>query len=111
MPEASDKVPMLDVALGDRAVSQFLRSSLGTLRDGSDDKDFRRLVDDVLRGELSLREAATSDVFERGIVQPFEEGMRQYERLPEAERARRAAEGEAGFARANAEIEERDRRR
>jgi hypothetical protein len=111
MADARNDEPMMDVARGDKAVSQFLRESLKALRDGSEDKDFRRLIDDVLNGQMSLREAAASDLFERGFAGPLHEGMRRYDQLPESERARLAAEGEAEFARLNQELEERQRQR
>ena len=94
----------MDVARGDKAVSQYLRESLAALRDNSEDKDFRRLVDDVLAGKMSLREAAVSDVFERSIMGPLQEGMRRYDQLPASEQARLAAEGEAEFARLNKDL-------
>jgi len=111
MPDPRDGEPMLDVARGDKAVSEHLRESLKNLRDDSDDKDFRRLIDDVLSGEMSLREAAMTDLFDRGIAKPLEQTMRQLDQLSESERERLADEGEAEFRRRNTEIEEQVRRR
>ncbi|HEX6682313.1 MAG TPA: hypothetical protein VF062_05935 [Candidatus Limnocylindrales bacterium] len=104
-----DQEPMLDVARGNKAVSEHLRESLKNMRDDSGDKDFRRLIDDVLSGELSLREAAMMDLFERGISESLDETVRQYEQLSESERDRLADEGEAELKRRNAEIEEQER--
>lgn len=111
MPNTRDDEPMLDVARGDKAVSEYLRESLKNMRDGSEDKDFRRLIEDVLRGEMSLRQAAMMDLFECGIAKPLAETMRDYDQLSESERDRLADEGEAEFKRRNAEIEEEERRR
>lgn len=103
--------PMMDVARGDKAVSKHLRASLEVLRDQSNDPDFRRQLDDVLAGHLSLREAAFSGVFERGIAAPFEAGMQWYEQLPEDERERLAGQGEAEFAQLAEQIQDEERGR
>ncbi|NUT38290.1 MAG: hypothetical protein HOV79_35035 [Hamadaea sp.] len=108
--DGAPEEPMMDVARGDKAVSKHLRASLEVLRDTSGDPDFRRQLDDVLAGHLSLREAAFSGVFERGIQGPLETGMAWYESLPEDERERLAGEGEAEFARIAEEIQDQERR-
>lgn len=102
--------PMLDVARGDKAVSEHLRESLKAMRDDSEDKDFRRLIDDVLGGEMSLREAAMTDLFDRTISRSLARTTRQFDGLSESELDRLAAEGTAEFKRRNAELEERERR-
>jgi hypothetical protein len=86
--------PMLDIARGDQRLSRHLRSSLELLRDRSDDDDFRRQLDDVLAGRQSLREAAFTGTFERGLTPHFEAGLRHWEQLSEAEREALAREGE-----------------
>lgn len=108
MTDEADQ-PMLDVARGDKAVSEHLRQSLKDMRDDSHDKDFRRLIDDVLSGELSLRDAARMEIFERGIAEPLEQTVRRYERLSESERDRLADQGEAELRERNAELEEQER--
>lgn len=90
--------PMLDIARGDAARSKFLRSSLTKLRDASGDEQFRSLVDDILAGRKSLREAATSEVFNRGIAEKVEEGARRYQELSDEEKEELAAQGERQFA-------------
>lgn len=90
--------PMLDVAHGDPARSAFLRAALRRLRESSRDERFRALVDDVLAGRSSLRAAATSDVFNRGIAAWVDEGARRYQELPEEEREELAARGEQELA-------------
>jgi hypothetical protein len=87
--------PMLDVARGDQLLSRHLRRSIELLRDHTDDKDFRRQLDDVLAGRQSLREAAFTGTFDRGLSPHFERGLREWERLSEAEHDRLAQEGEA----------------
>lgn len=111
MSERRGQEPMLDLARGDKAVSQHLAESLKVLRDRSEDKDFRRLIDDILNGQMPLRQAAFySELFDRGIGEPLEEGLRHYDQLSEVERDRMAAEGDAEFARINAEIAETEAR-
>lgn len=97
----------MDVARGDRAVSRHLRESLKVLRDKSEDQDFRRQIDDILAGRVSLREAAFTGTFERGIAAPFEAGMRWFEELPEEEVQEMAAQGETAFDRLREEEEQR----
>jgi hypothetical protein len=90
--------PMLDIARGDAARSKFLRASLTKLRDASGDEQFRSLVDDILAGRKGLREAATSEVFNRGIAEKVDEGARRYRELSDEEKERLAAQGERQFA-------------
>lgn len=110
MPEQEGEA-MMDVARGDRAVSRHLRDSLKLLRDKSEDQDFRRQIDDILAGRMSLREAASTGTFERGIAAPFEAGMQRFQELSEEEKDRMAAQGEEAFERLNEQIDEEERRR
>src|SRR5262245_14783842 len=103
MPDDPAPEPMLDVARGDQGLSRHLRESLRVLRDRAEDAAFRRQLDDVLSGRLSLREAALTGTFERGLTPHFDRGMRWWEELPEQERARLAREGQAALDRLNAE--------
>ncbi len=103
--------PMMDVARGDKAVSRHLRDSLKVLRDKSEDPDFRRQIDDILNGRVSLREAAFTGTFERGIAAPFEAGMRRYQEFSEQEVDQMAAQGEQAFERLTEELEEEERLR
>ncbi|MGH3671261.1 MAG: hypothetical protein ACRDSH_11595, partial [Pseudonocardiaceae bacterium] len=76
---------------GDPELSQELRDALGTLREHSDNDDFRTVVADVLAGRCSLtdasRTAAFGDVVFAGIAQEFNQ-------LPEGEKQRLAARAE-----------------
>lgn len=86
--------PMLDVARGDPARSEFLRAALRRLQEASGDDRFRTLVDDILSGHVSLREAATGDVFDREVRPLVDEGARRYQELSDDEREELAAQGE-----------------
>jgi hypothetical protein len=59
----ADYEPMMDVARSDPELSQELREALALLRDGSDNDEFRTLVDDVLAGRCSLTEASGTAAF------------------------------------------------
>lgn len=105
MPENREREPMLDIARGDRALSRHLRRSLEALRERTDDRDFRRQIDDILAGRVSLRNAAFTGTFERGLTPHFKLGMQRWQEVSEEERERLAEEGRAAFDRLNAEIE------
>ncbi|MQA85807.1 MAG: hypothetical protein GEV03_14600 [Streptosporangiales bacterium] len=62
--------PMIDIARGDPVRSRQLRAALKTLRDRSNDREFRRLVDDVLAGRRALRDVARTQTFDR-VVTPL----------------------------------------
>lgn len=59
--------PILDIARGDKAISEHLRRSLALLRERSDNEDFRRLADDILAGRAHLRDVFTSPAFAAGL--------------------------------------------
>ncbi|MBB5870770.1 hypothetical protein F4553_004149 [Allocatelliglobosispora scoriae] len=93
MPD--DDEPILDVARGDRAISQHLRHSLSLLRERSDNEDFRRLADDILAGRAHLRDVFSSPAFAAGLNPFVERFAERYEQLSDAERAEMAASGRA----------------
>jgi hypothetical protein len=103
MAESRDEEPTLDIARGDEALSRQLRRSLATLRDGTEDEDFRRQLDDVIAGRMSLREAAFTGTFDRGLAPHFERGMQRLQEMSEAEREQLAQEGQAALDRLAAE--------
>jgi hypothetical protein len=90
-----DKDPVLDIARGDPAVSKALSSSLKILRDRSDDPAFKTMVDDILAGKKSLREAASSQAFNQGISVKAHAGFEWYRNLSDEERERGAEQGRA----------------
>ncbi|WP_433230952.1 hypothetical protein [Actinomadura formosensis] len=55
--------PMMDIARGDQRASMRIRRDLEVLKDNSANPEFQRLVQDVLAGRRSLREAAGSAIF------------------------------------------------
>jgi hypothetical protein len=59
----TDHEPMTDVGCKDPELSQELRDALTTLRDHSDNDDFRALADDVLAGRCGLVEASGTAAF------------------------------------------------
>ncbi|HEX2298042.1 MAG TPA: hypothetical protein VHH34_05905 [Pseudonocardiaceae bacterium] len=66
-----------DVACGDPAMTPELREALTLLRDGSDNSEFRALVDEILSGQCSLYDAAGTPAFAEAVfgrvVQQFNE--------------------------------------
>ncbi len=63
----ADYEPKMDVARGDPELSGELREALALLRDGSDNGEFRRLVDNVLAGRCSLSEASHTAAFSDAV--------------------------------------------
>jgi hypothetical protein len=62
-----DHEHMTDVACSDPELSQELREALTLLRDGSDNDEFRGLVDDVLAGRCGLFEASGAAAFRETV--------------------------------------------
>ena len=89
----SGNEPLLDLAHGDAALSRQLRDSLRLLRERSGDPGFRRLVDDVLAGRVSLRDVHHTAAFAAGIDDGVRQFARGWERLSNDERAELAEEG------------------
>lgn len=50
-------------------------NALRALRDTSGDPAFRALLDDVVTGKKSLREAASTDVFDQGVEARVSKGL------------------------------------
>lgn len=57
----------LDIAQGDTGLSRHVINSLRTVARNSDDRAFRALVEDVVSGRRSLREAHTDPAFSRAM--------------------------------------------
>jgi hypothetical protein len=81
------------IAHGDPALARHLRRSLELLRDRSDNKDFRRLVDDVLAGRADLRDVYTTPVFDAGINPGVQNFAHRYAELTPEERQQLAEQG------------------
>lgn len=99
-----EQEPLLDIARGDAARSRYLRAALGALRDSSGDEAFRSVVNDVLAGKASLRDAAKSEVFSRGLADRVDAGVQQYANMSEREREVLAAQGEHQLAKLREQI-------
>ena len=81
------------VAHGDPALARHLRRSLETLRDRSDDDDFRRLADDVLHGRADLREVYFSPAFAAGIDTGTRQFADRFDQLSREEQQEMADQG------------------
>ncbi|MGX6601770.1 hypothetical protein ACWKSP_06485 [Micromonosporaceae bacterium Da 78-11] len=92
MSDPADQ-PTIAVAHGDPALARHLRQSLEVLRDRSEDREFRDLVDDVLHGRTDLRDAYSSATFAAGLDTHVEQFAERYEELSPEERQRLAEQG------------------
>lgn len=101
--------PMIDIARGDPTRSRQLRAALETLRDRSDNREFRRLVDDVLAGRRGLRDVARTQAFDSVVTPLAQEFGRRYEEMSEEDREQLSRQGTEGYERLSRQIkEERD---
>ncbi|MGW4211231.1 hypothetical protein ACWEIJ_24785 [Lentzea sp. NPDC004789] len=71
---------------------------LRVLRDTSGDPALRTLLDDVLAGRKSLREAASTDVFDRGVEARVSRGLDVLTALSEEDFDALAERGEQALA-------------
>lgn len=94
---SSSEQPPLDVARGDRELSDHLREALRTLRERSDNKDFQRVVDDVLAGRSGLRDVYLTPAFAAGLDAGVRQFARRYEELSPEERAELAERGRSDW--------------
>ncbi|MWA06627.1 hypothetical protein F8568_041035 [Actinomadura sp. LD22] len=60
--------PMMDIARGDVEASHRVRRNLELLQENARDPEFRRLIQEVLDGRRSLREAAGTPLFGSGMA-------------------------------------------
>ncbi|PRW62497.1 hypothetical protein [Actinopolyspora mortivallis] len=105
----SEEEPTLDVARGDRALSEHLKNSLRLLRGKTDDTEFRTMVDDILAGRSSLREAVSAPAFDR-VLSPFvSQAAEKFENLSEQEWQQLEETGERQFAEFREELSQRER--
>ncbi|MHA6803486.1 hypothetical protein [Salinifilum ghardaiensis] len=93
-----EQEPMMDVARGDVGLSRHLRNSLRTIRDKTDDEEFKKLADDIIAGKRSLREASRSDVFSRVLNPQVEKASAEIESMSDEEREELARTGEQQLA-------------
>jgi hypothetical protein len=97
---------MIDIARGDLARSRQLRAALETLRDHSDDRAFKGLVDDVLAGRRGLRDIARTQAFDRAVTPLAQDFGRRYDELSDEEREQLARQGEEEYERLRRQIRE-----
>jgi hypothetical protein len=85
--------PTLQIAHGDPVLARHLRRSLETLRDRSDNDDFRRLTDDVLNGRANLRDVYFTEAFAAGINPGAEQFAQRWDQLSHDEQQQLAEQG------------------
>jgi hypothetical protein len=103
---SSHDEPMIDIARGDRALSRQLRTALETLRDRSDNREFRGLVGDVLAGRRGLREIARTPAFDSMVTPLAREFGRRFDEMSEAEREQLARQGKEAYERLRQQVRE-----
>jgi 6-phosphogluconate dehydrogenase (decarboxylating) len=91
----NDDDPILQFSRGDVAKARILKDALRTLRESSDDDRFRGLMDDVLEGRTSLREATRTQVFDQVVTPLAAITAERMDAFSEEELERLAAEGKA----------------
>ena len=92
MPDPQDE-PTMAVAHGDPALARHLRTSLETLRNRSDNDDFRRLVDDVLNGRANLRDVYFTPAFAAGVNPGAQQFAQRWDELSREEQEQLAQQG------------------
>jgi hypothetical protein len=97
MDDTTSEQPLLDVARGNQELSNHLRNALRTLRERSDNEDFRRVVDDVLAGRSGLRDVYLTPAFAAGLDPGVRQFARRYDELSPEERAALAEQGKASW--------------
>jgi hypothetical protein len=85
--------PTMQVAHGDPALARHLRTSLETLRDRSDNDDFRRLANDILNGRADLRDVYFTPAFAAGINLGAEQFAQRWDELSREEQEQLAEQG------------------
>jgi hypothetical protein len=75
----------------------LLRAALRTAARHSTDHAFRALVDDVLAGRTTLRDAARQPAFGRVVGSAARAGVAEWAALPAEERRRRVAAAETAI--------------
>jgi hypothetical protein len=92
VPDPRDE-PTMAVAHGDPALARHLRTSLETLRDRSDNDDFRRLVNDVLHGRADVRDVYATPAFAAGINPGTQQFAERWDQLSREEQEQLVEQG------------------
>ncbi|WP_446223849.1 hypothetical protein ACTWPB_00815 [Nocardia sp. IBHARD005] len=87
--------PLHDLARGDVAVSRQLSIALRTIMNGTADPGLKNQIRAILEGRSSARDLMHSDAFNLILDQTLPAAMQQFADMPEEERQRLAAQGEA----------------
>ena len=87
--------PIHDLARGDVGVSRQLSIALRTIMNGTVDKGLENQIRAILEGRGSARELLRSDAFNVVLDQTMPAAIQQFNDMPEEERQRLAAQGEA----------------
>ncbi|MEV0106670.1 hypothetical protein AB0H42_10080 [Nocardia sp. NPDC050799] len=91
----SSPEPIHDLARGDIAVSRQLSQALRVILDGTTDPALKKQIRAILDGRASARELMHSDAFNVVLDQTIPAAMQEFADMPEEERQRLAAQGQA----------------
>ncbi|MBB5916359.1 hypothetical protein BJY24_005271 [Nocardia transvalensis] len=87
--------PLFDIAHGDQGASRHLRRSFEAIKSAATDPDLRRQIDDVLAGRTSMRAFGNSESFAQVVDRIPRNIIDRDLSMPEEERERLAARGDA----------------
>ena len=95
--------PLLDVAHGDKAISQQATRALRILAQNSSDPDLKNQISDIASGRSSARELMNNPAFNRILDNVAPAAIRWSAETPAAERERLAEQGQADLDRLSTE--------
>ncbi|NKY35866.1 hypothetical protein HGA13_22740 [Nocardia speluncae] len=95
--------PILDVAHGDKALSQQATRALRVLAQHSSDPDLKNQISDIASGRSSARELMNNPAFNRILDNVAPAAIRWAAETPAAERERLAEQGQADLDRLSTE--------
>ncbi|GIG36226.1 hypothetical protein [Cellulomonas pakistanensis] len=95
MTDAPDTpTPLLGITAGNPGFDRQLRAQLTVLRDRSAGTELGSVLDDVLAGRRSLRDAARTTAFAGAVEPAVAESTAAWARMTSEQRSELAAEGE-----------------
>lgn len=89
---------------GDRLRADMLRRNLETIRDSTQDREVRRLVDETLRNRRTVRELVREPAFEAELDRGMDTFATFWEEQTPEERARLVREGQLEAAERRADL-------
>ncbi|MFX0574870.1 hypothetical protein [Nocardia nepalensis] len=95
--------PIHDLAHGDLGASRQLSRAIRVLMDTATDPQLKEQLRGVLEGKGSARELMHSEAFNRVLDRTLPAAMQQFADMPDEERQRLAAQGEAELVRLRSE--------